>query len=76
MEEVKYITLNGFDFIITQELDFNNTHYMLAIDENGEDSVALLKQRIENVEEMVESVLDDDEIELVFQLFHRQNEGK
>ncbi len=76
MEEVKYITLNGFDFIITQELDFNNIHYMLAIDENGEDSVALLKQKVVNGVEMVESVLDDDEIELVFQLFHRQNEGK
>ena len=76
MEEVKYITLNGFDFIITQELDFNNIHYMLAIDENGEDSVALLKQKVVNGVKMVESVLDDDEIELVFQLFHRKNEGK
>ena len=36
MEETKYITINGFDFIITKELDFNNNHYMLAIDEKGE----------------------------------------
>ena len=46
MENVKYITLNGFDFIITDEVDYNNNHYLLAIDENGEDTITVLKQKI------------------------------
>ncbi len=73
MEETKYITINGFDFIITKELDFNNNHYMLAIDEKGEDTIAVLKQNIINGIETVESVTDDDEIELVFELLNKQN---
>ncbi len=73
MEETKYITINGFDFIITNELDFNNNHYMLAIDEKGEDTIAVLKQNIINGVETVESVTDDDEIELVFELLNKQN---
>ena len=73
MEETKYITINGFDFIITKELDFNNNHYMLAIDEKGEDTIAFLKQNIINGIETVESVTDDDEIELVFELLNKQN---
>ena len=73
MEETKYITINGFDFIITKELDFNNNHYMLAIDEKGEDTIAVLKQNIINGIETVESVTDDDDIELVFELLNKQN---
>ena len=73
MEETKYITINGFDFIITKELDFNNNHYMLAIDEKGENTIAVLKQNIINGIETVESVTDDDEIELVFELLNKQN---
>lgn len=73
MEETKYITINGFDFIITKEIDFNNNHYMLAIDEKGEDTIAVLKQNIINGIETVESVTDDDEIELVFELLNKQN---
>ena len=73
MEETKYITINGFDFIITKELDFNNNHYMLAIDEKGEDTIAVLKQNIIHGIETVESVTDDDEIELVFELLNKQN---
>ena len=73
MEETKYITINGFDFIITKELDFKNNHYMLAIDEKGENTIAVLKQNIINGIETVESVTDDDEIELVFELLNKQN---
>ena len=73
MEETKYITINGFDFIITKELDFNNNHYMLAIDEKGEDTIVVLKQNIINGIETVESVTDDDDIELVFELLNKQN---
>ena len=74
MEETKCITINGFDFIITKEIDFNNNHYMLAIDEKGEDTIAILKQKIINGVETVESVTEDDEIEMVFELLRQENE--
>lgn len=73
MENVKYITINGFDFIITKEIDFNNTHYMLAIDEKGENTITVLKQVFIDGKEFVESVKDDDELEMVFELFKRES---
>ena len=73
MEQVKYITLNGFDFIITKELDFNGNHYIIAIDEKGEDTITILKQKIKDGQEVVESVTDDDELEMIFELIKREN---
>ena len=73
MEEVKYITLNGFDFIITNEIDFNGTHYMLAIDEKGENTITVLKQIFIDGKEFVESVNDEDELEMVFELLKRES---
>ena len=54
MEDVKYITIGGFDFIITKELDFQGNHYMLAIDEKGEDTITVLKQKFVDGVEKVE----------------------
>lgn len=73
MEKVKYITIQGFDFIIAQELDFNGNHYMVAIDEKGEDTITILKQKIKDGKEFVESVTDDDELEMIFELIKREN---
>ncbi|MGM9879233.1 MAG: DUF1292 domain-containing protein [Bacilli bacterium] len=73
MEDTKYITIKGFDFIITKELDFNGSHYMIAIDEKGEDTIAVLKQKFVDGVEKVESVQDDDELEMIFELIKREN---
>ena len=72
MQNVKYITINGFDFIITKEFDFNGSHYMIAIDENAADTLAVLKQSVVDGKEFVESVTDDDELEMVFELIKRE----
>ena len=72
MQNVKYITINGFDFIITKELDFNGNHYMVAIDENGANTLAILKQSFEDGKEVVESVTDEEELEMVFELMKRE----
>ena len=72
MEKVKYITIQGFDFIITQEFDYNGTHYMIAIDEKGENTITVLKQKIVNGKEFVESVTDD-ELEMIFDLIKQEN---
>lgn len=74
MENVKYITLNGFDFIITDEVDYNNNHYLLAIDENGEDTITVLKQKIVDGKEVVECVFDEEEIQAVLTLIKRKND--
>ena len=73
MEQTKYITLKGFDFIIVKELDFNSNHYLIAIDEKGGDTVTILKQKIKDGKEMVESVTDDDELEMIFELLKKTN---
>lgn len=73
MENTKYITINGFDFIITKELDFGGEHYMLAIDEKGEDSITILKQKIIDGKEIAICVNDDDELEMVLELIKREN---
>ena len=72
MQNVKYITINGFDFIITKEFDFNGIHYMVAIDENAADTVAILKQSFIDGKEFVESVTDEDELEMVFEIIKRE----
>ena len=73
MDSVKYITIAGFDFIITKELEVNNNHYMIAIDENKNDTITVLKKEIENNKEIVKTVEDDDELELVLELLKENN---
>lgn len=73
MEDVKYITIGGFDFIITKELDFQGNHYMIAIDEKGEDTITVLKQKFVDGVEKVECVQDDDELEMIFELVKNEN---
>lgn len=73
MEDVKYVTLGEFDFIIVNELDFNNNHYMLALDEKGENTVMLLKSIIEDGKEKAITVDDNAEFELVIQKFKEEN---
>lgn len=71
MEKVKYITIGGFDFIITKEIDFNNHHYMIALDEKGNDTIIVLRQFFEDGKEIVKPVQDDDELEMIFELIKR-----
>ena len=73
MDNVKYVTIAGFDFIITKELEVNNNHYMIAIDENKNDTITVLKKEIENNKEIVKTVEDDDELELVLELLKENN---
>lgn len=73
MDNVKYVTIAGFDFIITKELEVNNNYYMIAIDENKNDTITVLKKEIENNKEIVKTVEDDDELELVLELLKENN---
>lgn len=73
MDNVKYVTIAGFDFLITKEIEVNNNHYMIAMDENKNDTITVLKKQIENGKEIVKSVDDDDELELVLELAKGNN---
>lgn len=73
MDNVKYVTIAGFDFLITKEIEVNNNHYMIAMDENKNDTITVLKKQIENGKEIVKSVEDDDELELVLELLKGNN---
>lgn len=73
MDNVKYVTIAGFDFLITKEIEVNNNHYMIAMDENKNDTITVLKKQIENGKEIVKSVEDDDELELVLELAKGNN---
>ena len=70
MENVKYINVKGFDFIIVNEVDYENNHYLLAIDEAGEDTIAVLRQSMIDGTEMVESVSDEAELQAVLGLLN------
>ena len=67
MENVKYITVNGLDFIIVKELEYNGQHYMLAIDEEKENTIAVLRQVFVDGEELVESVTEEEELKAVLE---------
>lgn len=73
MDNVKYVTIAGFDFLITKEIEVNNNHYMIAMDENKNDTITVLKKQVENGKEIVKSVEDDDELELVLELAKGNN---
>ena len=73
MEKTRYITINGFDFLITDELDYNGNHYALAIDENGEDTIAVLKEIEKDGEKRLVSVYDDSELNEVLTMFNKKN---
>ena len=68
MANVKYITIGGFDFIVVNEVDYNYNHYLLAIDEVGENMITVLKQNFVDGNEVVEAVEDQDELEEVLKL--------
>ncbi len=73
MEKTRYITINGFDFLITDELDYNNNHYALAIDEKGENTIAVLKEIEKDGEKRLVSVYDDSELNEVLTMFNKKN---
>ena len=73
MENVKYITIQGNDFVIVNEVDYNYNHYLLAIDEAGENTIAVLRQNFVDGKEMVESVEDQTELEAVLRLLNGNN---
>lgn len=73
MENLKSIIVAGFRFLIVNEVDYNYSHYLLAIDEAGENTIAVLKQNIVDGREIVESVDDQAELEAVLGLLNGNN---
>ena len=73
MEKVKYITISGFDFLITDELDYNSDHYYLAIDEAGEDTIVVLKEKVVDGKRIAEALDDENQIKFMLDMFYKKN---
>lgn len=62
------ITLDGADYIIISEISINGFDYLYVINEDENDnSYSVLRRTIKNGISMVESLTDDDEIEMVLE---------
>jgi len=62
------ITLDGKNYIIISELNINGFDYLYVINEDLEDnSYSVLKRTIKDGMFVVESLTDDEEIEMVFE---------
>lgn len=62
------IELNGKDFVIVEELLYNNKNYLYVIDASESDDIALLEKYKENDIEMVKSVDDEKEFSLIMSI--------
>lgn len=61
------VKLDGKDFIVIDTLNLNNNYYMYVIcEEDGDDSISIVRKSIVNYVPMVESVTDEEELEMVF----------
>lgn len=62
------ITLDDMDYIIISEININGFNYLYVINEDENDnSYSVLRRTIKNGIPMVESLTDDDEIEMVLE---------
>lgn len=68
----RIITLDGKDFLICQELDIDNNHYIYAVSLGGEEYTVLLERDV-NGEKMVSSVTDADEVKKVLAIIAQEN---
>lgn len=73
MIDAKCANINGIDFIITQEINYNGSNYMLAIDEEKEETIMIFKSFLQDGREMVSSVTDQNELQSVLEIFKRGN---
>lgn len=62
------ISLNGIDYIIISEININGFDYLYVInDDDNDNSYSILRRTVKDGVAMVESLTDDDEIEMVFE---------
>ena len=65
---VKTIELNGKVFLIIDEMVHNNSKYYYLVNEDGNE-FHIVKEIKEELNVLVESVVDENELKMIFNLF-------
>ncbi len=71
---VETVTLDNIKYIILNKLNINGNEYLYVIDSREDnDNISILKKHQKGGIETVESVTDEEELEIVFELLNKQN---
>ena len=71
---VETVTLDNIKYIILNKLNINGNEYLYVIySREVNDNISILKKHQKGGIETVESVTDEEELEIVFELLNKQN---
>lgn len=73
MEDVKYITIDGNDFIIVDEILINNVKYVYLANEKESSDLRIKKVNIINEEEYLVNLKDEEEFKKALEEFNKKN---
>lgn len=73
MEDVKYITIDGIDFIIVDEIIINNIKYVFLVSEKESSDLRIKKVNIINGEEYLVNLNDEEEFKKALEEFNKKN---
>lgn len=72
MEEFEdIITIDNEEYVVVDELDYNDSHYIYVISSDNEEKISILKETEEEGEKYIESAPTTD-VELLMNLFARK----
>lgn len=73
MEDVKYITIDGIDFIIVDEIIISNIKYVFLVSEKESSDLRIKKVNIINSEEYLVNLNDEEEFKKALEEFNKKN---
>lgn len=73
MEDVKYITIDGNDFIVVDEILINNVKYVYLANEKESSDLRIKKINIINDEEYLVNLKDHEEFKKALEEFNKKN---
>ena len=76
MVDVDVVVLeNGIEYIEVDKLSYNNFKYILLSNVNNVKDSCIRKLVIDNDKEVLHGIVDDDEFDIVLDLFIKQNKS-
>ncbi len=72
-ENVKIVSLNGIDYIVTDEINIDNTRYVYLTNENDFLDFCVRKIVVINGEEYLEKLDNDDEFDKALKVYYDKN---
>lgn len=72
--DVTLLELNGKDFVVIAEIEYNDVNYLYAVSDDEDEEVVLLRESIEDGEEYIESVEDENEYNEILDLLESEME--